>query len=228
MIPRAPAELPATIPVFPLAGVLLLPGGRLPLNIFEPRYVAMTEAALASPERLIGMIQPSGDEAAGGGTAGGEAAGDAPALYPVGCAGRIVSFSESDDPRFRYLIVLAGVSRFTIAAEVAGERGFRRVRADWTRWAADLAPPAPASLDRERFLATLKDYFAAREIAADWDAIADAPDDRLVTTLAMVCPFSASEKQALLEAADAAALARTVTALMEMAARGGDDAGRRH
>ena len=173
-----PTHLPETIPVFPLAGVLLLPRGKLPLNIFEPRYVAMTEAALATPERLVGMIQPVG-----------EGDGGAPTLYPVGCAGRIVSFSESDDARYRYLITLLGVCRFTIAEEVEGQGGFRRVR-------------------------------------ADWDAIAEAPDDRLITTLSMVCPFSAPEKQALLEAEDAAARARAVMALMEMAARGGDEADR--
>jgi Lon protease-like protein len=209
------AELPETIPVFPLPGVLLLPRGRLPLNIFEPRYVAMTEAALAQPTRLIGMIQPAGD-----------GPGENPELYPVGCAGRIVSFSESEDSRYRYLITLIGVCRFTIAAEVAGERGFRRVRADWSRWRADLDPPGPCAMDRERFLRTLKGYFAANDISADWDAIADAPDDRLITTLAMVCPFSPSEKQALLEAEDADARAKAVMALMEMAARGGADADR--
>jgi Lon protease-like protein len=211
------ADLPETIPVFPLPGVLLLPRGRLPLNIFEPRYVAMTEAALAAPQRLIGMIQPASEERA-----------DEPPLYPVGCAGRIVSFSESDDSRYRYLITLTGVCRFSIAAEVEGASGFRRVRADWSRWRADLDPPGPSGLDRDRFLRTLKGYFAANDISADWDAISDAPDDRLITTLAMVCPFSPSEKQALLEAESAGARAQAVMTLMEMATRGGDADRARH
>ena len=212
---QRPGDLPETIPVFPLTGVLLLPRGKLPLNIFEPRYVAMTDAALATPDRLVGMIQPVG-----------EGDGVAPTLYPVGCAGRIVSFSESDDARYRYLITLLGVCRFTIAEEVEGQGGFRRVRADWSRWRGDLDPPEALEIDRARLLATLKGYFAANDISADWDAIAEAPDDRLITTLSMVCPFSAPEKQALLEAEDAAARARAVMALMEIAARGGGEGDR--
>jgi hypothetical protein len=210
-----PTELPETIPVFPLTGVLLLPRGRLPLNIFEPRYVAMVEDAIAAPGRLIGMIQPSGVERPGG----------PPAIYPVGCAGRIVSFSESDDQRYRYLITLAGTSRFTVAEEIEGRSGYRRVRADWRPWGHDLVPPGEAvGLPRDKLLAALKSYFAVNDISADWDAIGETPDDRLITTLAMVCPFSASEKQALLEARDACARAEAVMALMEMAtARGGDD-----
>ena len=212
------AELPETLPVFPLVGVLLLPRGRLPLNIFEPRYVAMIEDALAAPGRLIGMIQPSGAPEAGG----------APAIYPVGCAGRIVSFSESDDPRYRYLITLAGVSRFSVAAEIEGRNGYRRVRADWTPWQTDLAAPeAFAGVTRDQLLAALKAYFTVNDISADWNAIGETPDERLITTLAMVCPFSASEKQALLEARDTRARAEAVMALMAMAAPdGGDDADR--
>ncbi len=210
-----PTELPETIPVFPLTGVLLLPRARLPLNVFEPRYVALIEDAIAAPGRLIGLIQPNGVERQGG----------PPSIYPVGCAGRIVSFSESDDARYRYLVTLAGVSRFTVAEEIEGARGYRRVRADWLAWRGDLAAPEDATgLARDKLLAALKSYFAVNDISADWDAIGETPDDRLITTLAMVCPFSASEKQALLEARDTGARAAAVMALMAMAAaRGGGD-----
>lgn len=198
--------LPAIIPVFPLSGVLLLPRGRLPLNIFEPRYVAMIDDALGAPERLVGMIQPLEG-----------ATGDNPPLYPVGCVGRITNFSENEDGRYRYLITLTGVSRFTIVEELEGRRGYRRMRVDYAPWSGDREAKRAVGLDRPRLLATLKRYFTASDISADWDAIGETPDDRLVTTLAMVCPFSPTEKQALLEARDPCERARTLVALMEMA-----------
>lgn len=199
-------SLPEIIPVFPLPGVLLLPRGKLPLNIFEPRYVAMVDDALGAPHRVIGMIQP---------LEGGR--GEPPALYPIGCLGRITSFTENEGGRFRYLITLSGVCRFTIREELELRRGYRRVRADYGPWSRDLEPRAVEGLDRPQLLQTLKRYFTANEISADWETIADTPDDRLITTLAMVCPFSANEKQALLEAADPQARAKTLMALMEMA-----------
>lgn len=211
------ADLPNTIAIFPLAGALLLPRGRLPLNIFEPRYLAMTEDAIATPQRLIGMIQPT--EA--------EAPDRPPALYKVGCVGRITAFSETDDGR--YLITLAGICRFTIVDEIATTRGYRRVVPDFARWQADLADDRDASIERPRLLAALKTYFAANNISADWKAIEESPTERLVTTLAMVCPFEPSEKQALLECETLAERATTLLAILEMAKLGGTEGtGARH
>ncbi|MGH7124453.1 MAG: LON peptidase substrate-binding domain-containing protein, partial [Stellaceae bacterium] len=179
-------ELPPVIPIFPLTGVLLLPRGRMPLNIFEPRYLAMVSDALAYP-RLIGMVQPR------------EGLGDAgdPAVYTIGCAGRITGFGEVDEGR--YEITLTGVSRFAIVEELALVKGYRPVRVDWTRFRGDLAQTT-GGVDRDRLLAALKPYLKRHKVKTDWDAIAKTPDERLVTSLAMVCPFAASEKQGLLEA----------------------------
>src|SRR5690348_16202720 len=124
-------ELPAVLPIFPLVGVLLLPRGKLPLNIFEPRYLNMTRDALGG-DRLIGMIQPTGEERQG----------HPPALYPTGCAGRITAFSETDDGRF--LITLTGIARFDVAREIETVRGYRRVLPRWDRFAADLSEPKTA------------------------------------------------------------------------------------
>lgn len=202
-------DMPATIPVFPLPGVLLLPGARLPLNIFEPRYLAMTQDALAT-DRLIGMIQPveccAGDPAA---------AQIEPSLHRVGCVGRITSFSETDDGR--YLITLTGVSRFTVEQELEPRRGYRRVVADWCRFRGDFAEEERIALDRPRFLGALKDYFAMQEIRADWPCIENASDGQLVTTLAMVCPFTPMEKQALLESPTSQSRGEAMIALLEMA-----------
>lgn len=206
------AGLPPTIPVFPLTGVLLLPRGRLPLNIFEPRYLAMTEDAMASGHRLIGMIQPTEPEKDG----------KPPPLFPSGCAGRITSFSETEDGR--YLITLAGLCRFSVVEEIATVRGYRRVTADFARWQADLRSESAAGVDRKRLLELLKAYFAASGISADWEAISTTPDERLVTMLAMICPFAPQEKQALLEAPTLAERCKLMSALMEMAILGGGGA----
>lgn len=201
-------ELPDEIAVFPLTGALLLPGGKLPLNIFEPRYLAMTEDALANG-RVFGMIQPSPAEPRGAG---------GPGLYRVGCLGRLSQFAETEDGRF--LITLSGVVRFRVVAELEGRRGYRRVRADYTPFGLDLDPDADAvsDLDRPMLDQAMRAYFNAQGIGADWDAIAATPDAMLVSTLAMACPFEPREKQALLEAHDAAERARTLVALMEMGA----------
>ena len=198
--------LPRTIPVFPLSGVLLLPDGKLPLNIFEPRYLTMVQDALAG-DRIIGMIQPQEEERPGA---------PPPALWRTGCAGRIVAFSETDDGR--YLITLSGLCRFDVAEEVPTVRGYRRVVADWSPYAADTEEARPPTLDRGHLLRAVEAYFKAQGLSADWDAIKNTPDDRLLVALAMVCPFGPSEKQALLEAPDATERARTLIALMEMAA----------
>ncbi len=196
-------ELPAVIPIFPLTGVLLLPRGRMPLNIFEPRYLAMVSDALAYP-RLIGMVQPR------------EGQGDAgdPPVYAIGCAGRITGFGELDDGR--YEITLTGHARFSIVEELAKVKGYRPVRVEWERFRGDLAQ-ASGGVDRDRLLAALKPYLKRHKVKTDWDAIAKTPDERLITSLSMVCPFAPSEKQGLLEAEGLPARARLLTALLEMA-----------
>ncbi len=195
--------LPAVLPIFPLPGVLLLPGGRLPLNIFEPRYVAMVRDALGG-ERLIGMIQPSeGSRDIG-----------AAKVYNTGCAGRISAFSETEDGR--YLITLSGLIRFDIGRELPPLNGYRRVAPDFTRFRGDLESDA-GPIDRESFLETLGVYMRATGIEGDWSAIEDAESESLVTSLAMACPFGPPEKQALLEAMTLPERVDTMTAIMKMA-----------
>ncbi len=203
-------DLPTELPVFPLTGVLLLPRGRLPLNIFEPRYLAMFDDAL-SGSRMIGMIQPSSakDDPVDAAAATG--------LYTIGCAGRITSFSETGDGR--YAVVLDGVARFRITDELPLHRGYRRVIPDWTPFAADLAEDN-AAIDRTRLVELLQAYFQRQQLSANWDAIGQAPDERLLTSLAMVCPFEPSEKQALLEADCLSDRARLMMALLEIAIAG--------
>src|SRR5438093_12281322 len=203
--PREETALPDILPIFPLTGVLLLPRGRLPLNIFEPRYLAMTRDALAG-ERLIGMVQPS-DPAA--------SVSDPP-VYPTGCAGRITSFSETDDGRF--LITLTGTSRFRIREELPLLEGYRRVVPEWSEFAGDLRTEDEPGFDRDRLLRGLRAYFQHHPIQADWDAITSGPSERPVTSVAIVLPFEPSEKQALLEAPDLEERARLLTAIVEMAA----------
>jgi hypothetical protein len=208
----SPEDLPTEFAVFPLTGALLLPRGKLPLNIFEPRYLAMTEDSL-SAGRMFAMIQP--DPNAPEGETG-------PGLYHVGCLGRLSSFSETDDGRF--LITLNGLARFNIAAELAMRHGYRRVRADYSRFLADLDPnPQPTGIEREALLAALRSYFARRNVDANWDAIRRMPDDTLVVTLAMVCPFEPAEKQALLEAPNEPDRAATLLALLQMGAAANDE-----
>jgi Lon protease-like protein len=196
------AQLPASLPVFPLSGVLLLPRGRLPLNVFEPRYLAMIDDALAG-DRLIGMIQPAVEGAEGEAN---------PALHRVGCVGRITSFAE--DGR-RYLITLTGVCRFAVVSELATMRGYRRVVPDWSDFAGDYISAHGSLPDRPRLVAGLKGYFKRHDLAADWTAIEKADDERLVTSLAMICPFPAVDKQVLLEAPSLAVRAQLLTGLVE-------------
>ena len=199
-------DLPRVIPIFPLPGVLLLPRGRLPLNIFEPRYLEMTQDAMAS-HRTIGMIQPADPSASL----------DAPEVYATGCAGRITSFQETPDSRF--LITLTGVCRFAIVRELEPDGLlYRRVRADYSPFVGDLAAPAPLAVDRERMLPALRSYFEHHGLSADWDAIDRADDEALVICLAMACPFEPGEKQALLECRGESERADTMQALFEMAA----------
>lgn len=219
--------LPDSLPIFPLPGVLLLPGGRLPLNVFEPRYLAMVRDALAGP-RLIGMVQPERAEHFLEDEGAGEDAGRA-RIYPVGCAGRIVTFSETDDGR--YLVTLKGLIRFRVARELEPADGYRRVAPEFAPFADDLREGG-GSFDRDRLLYALERYFEQQEIEADWDSVTAAPDDRLVTSLSMVCPLPPAEKQALLEAPDLSCRAETMTTILEMAVLGrgrvGDSAPSRH
>lgn len=204
-------DLPAEFAVFPLTGALLLPRGKLPLNIFEPRYMAMTLDSLATG-RMFGMIQPDPHA---------EPLENGEALYRVGCLGRLSSFSESDGGRL--LITLTGLIRFTVDSELDMRRGYRRVRGDYARYVADIdLTPQPGVVEREKILTALRGYFAQRNVEANWDAIRRMSDDSLVVTLAMACPFEPVEKQALLEAPDEAERAATLLALLQMGAAGPD------
>jgi uncharacterized protein len=196
------AALPDILPIFPLTGVLLLPRGRLPLNIFEPRYLAMFRDAMGG-ERLIGMVQPSAPPIREVN----------PAVYSLGCAGRITSFSETEDGRF--LVALTGVSRFRIREELPLLSGYRRVIPDWDDFAEDRSPDE-AGFDRARMTQALRSFFGQRQLEADWSAIEQAPGEHLVTSIAMMCPFAPNEKQALLEAKTLGERAQLLTALIEM------------
>ena len=211
------ADLPKEMPIFPLTGALVVPGGRLPLNIFEPRYLAMTRHALAQPDRLIGMVQPR--------QRGIERKLDAdfqPEVERVGCAGRIISFDETDDGR--YQITLSGLIRFKIRDELPrAAGGFRLVTPDFAPFASDIAEGDFTLSGRKRFVATLKGYFETRNATVDWKAIDAMPDRQLVISLAMLCPFSPDEKQALLECRDLVELGEMLLALFELAVRGRSD-----
>lgn len=197
-------DLPTSLAVFPLPGALLLPRARLPLNIFEPRYLAMIDDALAG-SRLIGMIQPRED-----------VRGASPALYDVGCAGRIVQFSETGDGR--YLLTLTGVSRFRVMSELTTTTDYRQVEPDWPPFLNDLEPADDEdAVDREQLLSSLRVYFERFGHKADWPGLHAAPAEALVNSLSTICPFSCEEKQALMEAETLADRGEILTSLVEMA-----------
>lgn len=203
--------LPGTLPVFPLPGALLLPRARLPLHIFEPRYLAMLEDAMKSSERLIGMIQPRD----------GQVDGDA-TLQLIGCAGRLTAFSETDDGR--YMITLTGVSRFRVEREVEGFAPYRRCDVAWAGFERDLgAIERDPGLDRERFFPMLHQYFEAEELQTDWDSLREAEDELLINSLSMLCPFESEDKQALLEAPSLETRRETLVTLIEFSLRGGGE-----
>lgn len=197
------SELPGELPVFPLAGCLLLPRAELPLNIFEPRYLAMVDAALAG-ERLIGMIQPQ-IETAGGAT---------PALCSVGCAGRITRFAETGDGR--YIISLEGVCRFRMAKETTRDTPFRRFALSYDAFAADLRRSDAGQVDRDAVVKALRAFAEHNSISVDWESVAKASDEELINSLSMMSPFGIKEKQALLEAADLRARGEVLVAIAEM------------
>lgn len=204
-------DLPDTIAVFPLSGVLLLPGGQLPLNIFEPRYVQMVNDAM-SGERLIGMIQPN----IMGNTANSAPEKSEPsALQRIGCAGKITEFSETEDGR--YLITLTGISRFTVKEELQKNTPYRQVRADWSGFSDDLASRGCLGLDRNHLHTLLKTYFVKEELECDWQTVEQTSDNKLITCLSMICPFDALEKQALLEAECCRTRGKMFIAMLEMA-----------
>jgi Lon protease-like protein len=201
-------DLPPLLPLFPLSGVVLMPRGALPLNVFEPRYLRLVDDALKG-ERLIGIIQPTENP-------------DAvlkPKLSGVGAAGRIISFRETDDNR--YLITLAGLCRFRLRGEAASEAPYRIGQCDFSAFAGDMAESGEdGDFPREQLLAALRDYLNSRDMKADWKSVTSAPPEALVNALAMMCPFEPAEKQALLEAPSFSERASTLVAILEMAGAG--------
>lgn len=196
------SDLPETLPVFPLSGALLFPRWSLPLNIFEPRYLNMIDDAMAG-HRMIGMVQPSGGPKV------------KPALSDVGCAGRITTYTETDDGR--YLITLSGVARFRITEELDEKTPYRKVTADWSAYAADLSDPNVSDLpEREVLIKALRHYVDANQMKADWSAVEDAEIETLVNALCAGCPFEPMEKQALVEAPTLKGRADTLITLLKM------------
>ena len=210
------ADLPDTVPLFPLPSALLLPRARLPLTIFEPRYLAMLEDTLKTKHRIIGMVQPL-DEPSASGT---------PRLHRIGCAGRVVAFSEIDGGRYR--ITLGGVSRFRILDLQQGFSPYVRAEADWTSFARDLGKTeVDAEFDRPKFLELLGRFFRATGLNSDWSSLEKAEDELLINSLSMLCPFDVEDKQALLEAPTLTDRRETLVTLIEfaLAAGGASDAG---
>ncbi|HCP81473.1 MAG TPA: ATP-dependent protease [Octadecabacter sp.] len=202
------ANLPSSLPVFPLSGALLLPRAPLPLHIFEPRYLVMLDDTLKSSHRLIGMVQPVQSADTSGG------------LNNVGCAGRVTGFSETDDGR--YMITLTGISRFRITDETESFAAYRKCDVSWDGFDRDLgAREHDDGLDRQKFFSLLGRFLETNELQSDWDSLREADDEMLINSLAMLCPFKPEEKQALLEAPSLIARRETLIALFEYAVRGG-------
>lgn len=213
---RGPEELPTLLPLFPLRGAILLPRASLTLNVFEPRYIALVDYALGH-DRLIAIVQPA-PEAGATESPGGK---NFP-LRRVGCAGRLMAFSENDDGR--YAISLTGIGRFVLEGDAPTDRPFRFGEMDFTPYAADFVRGhGEEAVDRPRLLATLKGYLEANNLSADWDRINNAGNERLVNTLAILSPYGPEEKQALLEAPDLKARAEALVALAEMEFAARDD-----
>ncbi len=204
------ADLPQNIPVFPLPGALLLPRGRLPLHIFEPRYLAMIDDCLKTSTRLIGMVQPR------------ETREGPPRLHAIGCAGRLTQFSETEDGR--YMITLSGVCRYRVRREVEGFAPYRSCDVSWEGFERDLGQAErDAGFDRARFLKLLERYFDAEELKTDWESLSEAEDELLINALSMLCPFEPEDKQALLEAPDLTTRRETLVTLIEFALAGGSE-----
>lgn len=210
-MPRGLPTLPDIVPLFPLPGAVLLPRTRLPLHIFEPRYLQMMEDVLRSGDRLIGMIQPIGE-----------------GMASIGTAGRVTMFSEDDDGRM--MISLRAVSRFRLTEVVEGFTPYLRGRVDWSAFRADrrTAEPDDPGFDRPAFMDRLGRYMAARGLSTDWNAAEEAGDELLVNSLSMLLPLGVEDKQALLEAATLPERRTILDGLMEYALHGGDDDERLH
>jgi Lon protease-like protein len=213
---RSASDLPNVLPVFPLRGAILLPRASLTLNVFEPRYLALVDHALAGT-RLIGVVQPA-PEAGDGESPKGK-------IFPlrrVGCAGRITSFTESDDGRV--VVALAGVARFRVGRDVDGEEPFRVCQVDFAPYGEDFVSGyGEDDVDRPRLIATLRSYLIANNLNADWERINGASTERLVNTLSILSPYGPEEKQCLLEARDLRARAEALVALAEMELAARDD-----
>jgi uncharacterized protein len=203
---RGPAELPEVIAVFPLAGALLLPRGQMPLNIFEPRYLAMVDDSFRDGHRLIGMIQPDVTHSR---------SEEKPALFRVGCVGRITQLAESGDGR--YILELTGVSRFKVVEELSVLTPYRQCKVDFFSFTADfVARKGEEEVDREALLSVLTDFLEANKLKVDWAGIEAAPNEALVNALAMMSPYGPAEKQAMLEAPDLKTRAEILIAVTEM------------
>ena len=203
---RGPGDLPPVIPVFPLPGALLLPRGQMPLNIFEPRYLAMVDDALRDGHRLIGMIQPdaahSRDEAR-------------PALFRVGCVGRITQLAEAGDGR--YILELTGIARFKVVEEMSALTAYRQCRVDYFPYIDDFtARKGEEAVDRKTLLDALNAFLKANKLKADWQGIESAPNEALVNALAMMSAYGPAEKQAMLEAPDLKTRAEILVAVTEI------------
>ena len=206
---RKISDLPQVAPLFPLDGVLLLPRGQLPLNIFEPRYLNMLDDVMGG-DRILGVLQtrPGGERTK-------------PALARVGCVGRVTSFAETGDGR--YILTLTGACRFRLGPELNAPTPYRQARLDYTDYAADLEPPPELDESRPLLLSALRAYLERRGLSVDWDAAESAPPEALVNSLCMALPFDGPEKQALLEAADPSERLHALTALLRIGAAAGED-----
>lgn len=203
------ADLPETVPVFPLPGALLLPRGHLPLHIFEPRYLAMIEDCLKTKHRLIGIIQPREVSNKNG-----------KCLNAIGCAGRLTGFSETEDSR--YMITLSGISRFCVKEELQSFAPYRRCTVDWSNFIRDLSPQEEdPTFQREEFLTLLNRFFLSLNLSTDWSSLKEAETELLINSLSMLCPFTPEDKQALLEAPSLSKRRETLVTLIEFAMRGG-------
>ncbi|WP_171172244.1 LON peptidase substrate-binding domain-containing protein [Ruegeria sp. HKCCA0370] len=205
-----PADLPETVSVFPLPRALLLPRSRLPLHIFEPRYLQMLDDALKTKERLIAMVQPN------------PSVNDEDKLHRIGCAGRVTQFSETEDGR--YLITLTGISRFRVMSELDSFTPYRRCAVSWDGFDRDLGKAEKDNgFDRNAFLTLLERFFSSRQLSTDWDSLKDAEDELLVNSLSMLLDFDPEDKQALLEAPCLRTRRETLVTLIEFALRGGSN-----
>lgn len=201
-------DLPDTIPVFPLPGALLLPRSRLPLHLFEPRYLAMLDDVLKTSSRLIGMVQPY------------DAPGQSGKLHSIGCAGKLTAFSETEDGR--YMVTLSGASRFRIIEEVEGFTPYRRCKVSWQGFDRDLGPTEKdPTFDRPCFMDALGRFLEEQGLSTDWESLGEADDELLINSLSMLCPFEPEDKQALLEAPSLETRRETLQTLIEYTLRGG-------